>query len=336
MTVTEPLASPFYGTFSESAYTYTILSVELEPVTIEGGTPPDNACGIEKGQSSDYKIKVEPAGIPDADIVWSKVSGNISFVGGNSGRTVTIKGDDLGVAKAKVDISGFSGTDPTIEMEVLEKKTVDVYVCIIREDGGGNPATDAARVTSLLADVNKLYEQVAMEFVQKGAILTHDKTDWLIADSAERTAIRNIQTGTGGIELYFVDQLVGGATAANAGGGIVIGDGGDFRTLAHEIGHACDRRDIYPSNGGFAVSGAVSETREPKDWNSGPGPQYYDTSLDQENLIYRLLMYGTYSTTKADIPRGSIYGVWKPLGGVYQKSQAPVGLDGMDRTPTHN
>lgn len=119
-------------------------------------------------------------------------------------------------------------------------------------------------------------------------------------------------------------------------GGIVIGDGGNFRTLAHEIGHACDRRDIYPSNGGFAVSGAVSETREPKDWNSGPGPQYYDTSLDQENLIYRLLMYGTYSTTKADIPRGSIYGVWKPLGGVYQKSQAPVGLDGMDRTPTHN
>jgi hypothetical protein len=161
---------------------------------------------------------------------------------------------------------------------------------------------------------------------------------WLDADLADRTAIRNILTGTGGLELYFVNSFIDiGATAAYNAYGIVVTSNANFRTLAHEIGHACGWRDIYESAGGYAVSGLVRSSWSPSDWNAGPGPQYYRTTLLQEDMILRLLMYGTFSTTKASIPNGAIHGVWyQSVGGapLYHLNLAPVGRAGMNRNPS--
>jgi hypothetical protein len=306
-----------------------------------GGPPPYNSCGIEKGQPSEYKIRVEPAGVPDANIKWSKVSGNISFAGGNSGRTVTIKGDDLGVAKAKVDIIGFTGTTPTIEMEILEKKTVNAYVYIIRKDDGTSPARTEAEVASLIVDVNKYYSQVAMEIVVQGGVRYINKTDWLTIQSAgnyaEQDVMQSTTNNTGGIEIYFVDDIEGSATGvnyspSNAAAGLMVEDGGNARTVAHEIGHAAGLEDIYDQKGGTTLSNdPVKEVWEPKDWNSGSGPAYYEATLKQPGLVQRLLMYGYTSTTKADIPRGQVHGLnTSEVAGLRN-----VGLQSINRTPTH-
>ena len=329
--------------------TLTVLKVELEPVNHLGGPPPDNACGIEQGQSSTYKLRLDPPDFPDNDIVWGNAGGSISFPASNKGRTVAIKGDALGVAKAQVTIGGFRGTKPTIEMEVLEKKTVEVFVYIIT-DGGTNDAATPAQVTALLAEVNQYYKQAAMEFVQQGAIEYIPNIDWMDISSDPNNTYQEFwdmcstHFNTGGLELYFVRSIDGAwglnGSPTNRAAGCAVKTGATGDVVAHEFGHACNLRDIY---GAHEVPGTVpptitslpddkvKEQWEPKDWNSGPGPEYYNAGLKQTKLIERLIMYGDVSGTERDFPRGTIYGVDK--FGVLR--QIEVGLEGMNRQPVH-
>ncbi len=109
--------------------------------------------------------------------------------------------------------------------------------------------------------------------------------------------------------MYFVDTIDSSTntTGANLGpgsgasDGLVLTDAANFRTTGHEIGHAGTLKDIYMSDAGTQVpSNLVNEAWAPRDWNSGPGPQYYERSLTQPDLLLRALMNGRPSQIKAD------------------------------------
>jgi hypothetical protein len=340
--------SPIYGGFSNPTYGETVVNIELEPVTIRPGNgatfPLYNPCGIATGQTAQFEIKVEPLSIPDGDITWTNVSGAVSFQGGNAGRLVTVKADGTGVAQLRVDITNYVGTAPTIQTEGLAPKTIKAYVWIVCQDDGTAPATTEDRVTNLIAQANDIFKQTAMTLTLEGAIHYTNRTDWLIVEKVgnswpEYSDICAITNGTGGIEMYFVDTI-GGATGLNGSGGLLLSDSANFRTTAHEVGHTSGLKDIYLSEGGSTVSGFVSSSREPDDWNSGTSPKYYNGTLSQQDLIQRLVMYGYQSDAKSDIPRGKIYGVWyewQQGTQVWHLSLCAVGLSDMGaRQPAHN
>lgn len=82
----------------------------------------------------------------------------------------------------------------------------------------------------------------------------------------------------------------------------------NFRTVAHELGHAFGWPDIYVDRPGTfrTVQGAPTESRMPQDHGFFP-----DGTL-QSDIVRRLLMYGVGSETKGRIPRGAVDGIWIP------------------------
>ena len=214
----------------------------------------------------------------------------------------------------------------------------------------------------LLSGANAIFKQCAMTFHVNGAIQYTNSSALLDIDftngwSGELESIRNIETETGGIELYYINQFVfddepdDHFLGVEDMQGIVITSRISDKTLAHEIGHACGLLDIYPYRSVSntlerVVTGPVTADRLPQDWGAG----YYPPDLLQAYLItYRLLMMGYEDptiTTTCDIPLGSVYGTWfdrlPPLFegdvviDVWEQSLAPVGLNSMgNRQPCH-
>jgi hypothetical protein len=138
------------------------------------------------------------------------------------------------------------------------------------------------------------------------------------------------------------------------------------RTLAHEIGHACGLHDIYEYYTKGSKLGKIDLNQKAlrswslRDWpedgtlNSNAsyysrfdslGKNSYDSgnrtgsnktdfySTRHSNLIPRLLMYGygDPSIKKCDISLGAVYGILSDLS----NGQVRVGIDYMDREPTH-
>ena len=343
----------------------TAFGITLEPVTCENGPDVYNPCGIPIGGIAYFKVAVEPAAwIPDTDITWSVVHGDVSFHnGGNKGRLVTVNaGGTAGDFRLDVDVADLSLTPkPFIKGRVLEQGTVPVKVWIVRKDDGSEPACTEGRVQKLLDGVNSIFKQCAMTFCVNGALQYTNRQEWLDIDftngwSGELESIRNVETATGGIELYFVNSFLVDDQQSDVLGiedtqGIVLRNDISERTLAHEIGHACGLLDIYPyrlapNTLEMVVSGPVTVERLPQDW----GGDYYNPGLLQAYLItYRLLMMGYEDPlimTTYDIPLGSIYGTWfyrqPPLFegdiaiNIWEQSLAPVGLDSMENwQPCH-
>ena len=122
--------------------------------------------------------------------------------------------------------------------------------------------------------------------------------------------------------------------------GIVVGPDANARTIAHEIGHACGLPDIYDedSRTSLKVEGMPSKERMPDDWG------WYPPSVKQADLVRRLLMYGVYSYSKADISYGDIYGLYytnfwnrttRKWERVWQLNNVPIGFGRHgNRNPT--
>jgi hypothetical protein len=141
---------------------------------------------------------------------------------------------------------------------------------------------------------------------------------------------------------------MGQVNGLNSGEGLAInckgGNGANARTLAHEIGHACKLDDIYnsdPNNGINTPDSLAKEEWAPKDWNNGPGAEYYKETRKQSELVRQLLMYGEFSNTKADIPLGRVYGVQTQdyknysLGLTLVGMKDSLGAQYLERSPIH-
>ena len=219
-----------------------------------------------------------------------------------------------------------------------------------RSDPVRNPST----VPGLLAGANRLLRQAAITLEWNGTISYTNRDDWYTLElppdnvATNGSAIWQLMdcaNNTGGIELYFVNDLVdtSGNTAAHGfnvrGRGLALGRRATGHTLAHETLHECGLTDIYNDRGGLSVSGTASAGRmSGADWGGG----YYPPGLSQADLNQgRLLMFGegdSDGTTSFDLPSGSVYGVGEsaaPQTG-YFLGPVPVGLGGMEAgEPVH-
>lgn len=179
--------------------------------------------------------------------------------------------------------------------------------CWIVSDDDGNGGRTENSVSNLVSGVNSIYTQAAICFVIDSISSTNSTYFSTVnpTNTAHWYALCSVERSTDCLELYFIPDVEGDATAFQTKYGIVVGPVANARTLAHEIGHACDLPDIYVSHAGtsLAVAGPPSKDRMPDDWG------WYPPSVTQEDLIKRLLMYGVYSTTKADISYGDVYGL---------------------------
>lgn len=208
----------------------------------------------------------------------------------------------------------------------------DLY-CWIIGDANGNCHFTPSSVSNLVSEVNGLYRQVAMSFDIKEMLFTNDVslTAVDLSNELQKAKVCAIGSGTEGLELYFVNELRGRATAVHRSTGIIIGPSANGRTLGHEIGHACGLPDVYDFHREttLSITGAPTKDRMPNDWG------WYPTNVTQKMVVSRLLMYGYSSAQKADLSYGDVYGLhytssWNRVtrrrDKFWELSNAPIGF----------
>lgn len=299
-----------------------------------------NPSGIAIDGTATFSVSVNPPAFPDSLLVWRETpEGAVSFPRGRTGRQVVVRGERIGDVTLRLAIPEYAGPAPTLRARVVAPSVVDVYVYIVCSTNGHSAAT-VDEVASLFDDVNGIWQQACVSFQIAGfESVTNDL--WLdipkVNGSWPRAqALVNYAHLTGGLECYFVDRL-GSANAMNFHGGLIVSSNGTFRTVSHEIGHACDLRDIYERNleTPLVVTGNASRTTLGTEWGSEEDEGYYESGTQQSILLKRLLMYGYGNSFKADIPFGDVSGlwfdkIWDPTNEVKIKewhlSLAPIGF----------
>jgi len=182
---------------------------------------------------------------------------------------------------------------------------------------------DHMGIAGMIADANKILWQNGLTLVQSGTVHYADNTAWLNPSNTtpaavyEFDALMDSSSGTGGVELYFVQTIT--STKGVAKGiwrtkGFAVAQEGGYDTIAHEVLHGCGLDDIYPQIkvGVNAVPLSLPDVSAPEmlpsDWCGG----YYEPGLMQKFVVARLIMspggYGNVPLPRADIPSGNVWG----------------------------
>ena len=126
----------------------------------------------------------------------------------------------------------------------------------MRDDFGYNAPRTPTEVTNMVNEVNKIYEQIGVNFYIDSISFTNRK-EWLdlslkneeqkeIRDRVERKILVDIVKNSNGLELYFVEKLFARVLGDCDVDGIVLSNRANANVLAHEIGHTFQIGDIYP------------------------------------------------------------------------------------------
>ncbi|MBQ2625600.1 MAG: hypothetical protein IJG18_10955, partial [Kiritimatiellae bacterium] len=317
-----------------------------------------NPCGVAVGDDAYFRIKVSPSAYPDSCIVWTNYDEHVSFVGGNTGRNVHVRGVSPGYAVLEVIIGGRTCQAPTFPLKVVEPQAFKITAWIV-SDQKHIPARRIEDVRAMIAPLNDIYRQVGVSFYLDSVIVTNIPSAYsLLYDKNpdggwDFDRLVDIGQGTGGIECYFVNDFIMTGNekppmAANTSTGLVMSARADSTTLAHEIGHAFGLSDVYVS-AHEGQSGASSPSTlsvatnficyacAPFDWNGGcrgrgeGGCRYYQKSTRMATIVPRLLMYGVHdgNGSKRDITIGPVDAVNYIGGGestVWYDEFAPIGF----------
>ena len=279
-----------------------------------------NPSGIVKGTNAWFHIGYREVPIPEDEIVWSVVEGEADFVGSATGMWVRVVSDvpDQSV-KLRAQIDDCRSRPPEIVAHVVEPRHVKLTVWIVRDDTGTYSPIDVATVSNMVANVNRIYEQIGMSFYID--TITHtNREEWLdlgdghgVQDLRKRRELVNLTKNSFGLEVYFIDRIGDNIKANNDDYGIVVSTNWTNDTLAHEIGHSFGCADVYPTHWDDTriplSDNIVCKEHVPLDWNNGDGSRYYSPSLTQMRLIERVLMCGYRAgLDRMDMPSGPIYG----------------------------
>ncbi len=306
------------GATSTNEHRFTVVERIAEPITTEreDGQIVNPCCAVI-GTVTKMKVQVLPADYPDDEIKWRVVSGSGTFANGGKGRVVafTATGSENLTATLQVDVGDCPGRAPQFTLCATTMHEVKIYPCVIHQEGELPPITSAI-LDSLLDEVNSIYRQAGMYFSVGSSIMCITNDIWAkygLVDASVAVQIRNIMSGTNGLEVYFIpgndsdDEPLGKHNSY----GIIVKATSSATVIAHEIGHACGWGDVYTSRGGNSPSELhewLCATRMPQDWNNGTGSRFYDPQLMQQDIIPRLLMHGVNAGGQADIPAGSVFG----------------------------
>ena len=278
-----------------------------------------NPSGIVTGTNTCFLIGYREVPISEDEIVWSIVDGTASFVGSNTGLCVKVASDvpDQRV-KLRAQIDDCRSRPPEISACVVNPQYVKLTVWIVRDDTGTHSPIEVASISNMVANANKLYEQIGVSFYIDA--ITYTNSDYYqdisypngTQNLMKRRQLVNLTRNSLGLEVYFIDRIADRKVANNDDYGIVISTNWSANTLAHEIGHSFGCADIYPTYKNDVHIGLedniVREEHVPLDWNNGDGSRYYSPYLTQMKLIERLLMCGYETGVRRDISSGSIYG----------------------------
>ena len=273
-----------------------------------------NPCGIVVGGDAYFKIAVRPDDYPDRLIRWTSVGeGSVSFPDGNAGRVVRVRGESEGAVRLEVQIGDAPvASRPCFHARVVTNTVVDVRMWILA-DGDRQPVS-ASGARGLLDKTNEIWKQAGVEFALRETSVTNCPSLLNVVRNEDEGThyadVAGLHSGTGGLEIYFIDSIYEDVVALNGDSGILLSTNALSTTLAHEIGHAFGLRDVYDEYDGVVNDDFVSEDATPDDWNGGSGQRYYRNGLKMRDLLPRLLMYGYSSDQKLDITTGSVRGVW--------------------------
>ena len=310
------------------------------------------------GDDAYFKVDVSPSAFPDSDIIWRRNNDNVEFVGGDSGREVHVRGKTVGETELEVVIGGRTRSAPCFTLNVVTQRTFKITAWIVTGKNDTFPRR-VEDVENMIAPLNDIYRQVGVSFYLDSVIVTNIPAAYnLLYDTTTNDIwhfyrLVDIGRNTGGIECYFVNDLVRangkrGPAAANCDCGIVLTAGAAANVLAHEIGHAFGLKDVYASNREKDTSILPSDELSVglerircsscwEDWNGGcqghgdGGERYYRAGTTLENVLHRLVMYGVdqEGDGQRDLSCGNVRGVWYiESNGVrhWEKSDAPVGF----------
>ena len=270
----------------------------------------------------------------------------------NTGSLVTVKGMETGSATLRVDImnltqqvcaneqfEGIKGHVPTIQTFVAADRALVFLDVYIQCDNGGGQCARPPNLASVLTNVNKIYEQVGIEWRLARFVEEIPNAEFLDRDPSLSIAdqcgdVADQREGTIGAELYFIrsmelagcDTRKGLVVAVNKRNGEPKNDLELAWVTAHELGHALEWLDIYPieiiapNRALDTVNQIITEkSMDTANWNNGPGRQYYRSGLKQVDLIARLLMCGQegHSNLCGDSTNPGIRGMDIPIGTVF-------------------
>jgi len=220
-------------------------------------------------------------------------------------------------------------------------------IYIVCDDDGNNPAVTKEHVVARFNEANAILRQAGMHFpVTVDSVQYINKSAWknLNRTNNNYTVIRRdmgLVPKDDALRIFFVDAVNGSTfTGVTARRSMAVGKNASGITLAHEIGHICGLFDIYDTRGNVTIADAgvvKAEYLDPKDWAAG----FYPDTLQQADLVKRLLMYGYVSPDAGYIPHGRVYGVHIPRDSNGQplpttKGMAYVGLQDFNRQPYHS
>jgi hypothetical protein len=232
-----------------------------------------NPAGIAIGDTATYWISLQPSSFPDDLIEWSGTpAGRVSFPQGNTGRVVTVRGESAGDVLLRPTITGVPDLTPAFQIQVVTSSVVNAHVYIICASDG-TPAISSNDVSSMFEMANDIWRQVGVSFqVVETQFVTNG--DWLVVEKIDGNwqpfqAITAYTNGTGGMECYFVESILG-SYGLNSTNGLVMASSCPLPMLAHELGHACGLKDIYVSHSDtqLGVSGHISRNSLGTEWGS--------------------------------------------------------------------
>lgn len=187
---------------------------------------------------------------------------------------------------------------------------VPVFAYVVCGADGSQTAASFSDVTNYIERLNFVFSQVCIDFrLERYGVLTNES--WLSicgSNESQYEALCATTNSTGGLELYFVREI-DDCNAFWIPSGIVISQDANWRTVAHEVGHACGLKDIYVDHDGttLQVTGGSTRERMPQDYGRP------DFAVPHANRVKRLLMYGKSSDTKFRISGGDIYGLGRKI-----------------------
>ena len=282
-----------------------------------------NPCAIPAGSNACFAVEFEGAHPPQEEIVWSIAEGSARFVGGNTGERVRVASDAPGeIVRLRVRIGDSRSRPPEIVACVAEPLIVKLTVWIVGDDDGMHYAAGQGRVHEMVEYANHIFRQAAVSFYVDAISYTNNNL-WLDlfdsetqkCDPVRRRELENLSRNTGGLELYFIENISISSVGSHDAYGIVLSANATGKSLAHEIGHAFGCADIYHARRGDAAGNlpdsGVVKSRLPLDWSNGDGCRYYSPSARHDKLIQRLLMCGYDYPDACDMSSGSVYGLVK-------------------------